>query len=149
MSQELEPSVVSQAAESFSWSEAWFRAVTRPSVATFESLLQDSNATTQRAYIWVAISALIAYLVSLALTTVFGAVLGEGTIVELVGGLAICGFCGAIVVPFLSVLTLLINVGLMHLCARVLDGPGTFDQLLYAAAAYQAPLSVIGAADLL
>ena len=143
MSQESEPPVASHAAESFSWSEVWLRAVTRPSVVTFESLLQDPNATTQRAYIWIVSSALIAYLISLALTAVLSEVLQAGAIVELALGLAICGLCGAIIAPLLSVLALVVNVGLMHLCARILDETGTFGQLIYAVAAYQAPLALI------
>lgn len=142
MSQEPEPSVVSQAADSLSWSEVWLRALTRPSVATFESLLQDPNATTQRAYIWIAVSALIAYLVSLVLAFVFVAA-EDGMIVELIGSMAICGFCGAIIAPLLSVLALMINAGLAHLCARALGGPGTYSQLAYAFSSYQAPLALI------
>lgn len=145
MSQEPEPSGVSQAAESFSWSEVWLRALTRPSVTTFESLLQDPNATTQRAYIWIAVSALIAYLVSLVLASGFLAV-DERLLAELMASMAICGLCGAIIAPLLSVLALIINAGFAHLCARALGGPGTYGQLAYAFASYQAPLALISGA---
>jgi hypothetical protein len=57
--------------------------------------------------------------------------------------------CGVICVPVgaaLAVVFLIISVGLQHLVARAIGGKGIFDDLVYASAAFAAPLSLISAA---
>jgi hypothetical protein len=121
------------------------QALTRPSVATFECLLREPNATPRRAYTWIAVTALVAYLLSWLLSAIWVGSLGGGTLAENLEGVALHSVCGAAVAPVAAVLGFIISVGLTHAVAGVLGGTGTYSELAYSYAAYQAPLALITA----
>lgn len=112
--------------------DVWIRALTQPSVATFEDLVWNCNTT--RAYTWVCVSTLIGYTIS---------VVGSESFVR--GGMDVSGalICGAPIRALLSVLGLTINAGITQLVASALGGTGTYSKLAYAFASYMAPLALV------
>jgi hypothetical protein len=62
-------------APSYSWSEVWIKALTRPSVETYQSIVNDPRARPNRAYIWVAVAGLIGYVIATALQIIWGTIL--------------------------------------------------------------------------
>jgi len=102
-------------------------------VAAYEELARDPNATTNRAYLWIIVSLLI------------GAVI-QGLVFLLIPDTAMAGlglttlFCVAVVGGVIGFfIWSIITQGI----ARVLEGTGTYAQLVYALAAYTAPLYII------
>jgi hypothetical protein len=148
MSQELStPSVVS-----YTWSEAWIKALTQPTVRTFEAIANDPKATANRAYIWVAVSSLIAYVISMALQLMLGTsntLLSQPGREGVAGALGFAGVglgtlvCCAPFVAAFAVLGLAISAGITQLIASALGGTGTYSKLAYAIASYYAPITLI------
>lgn len=148
MSQEFGTPSPPPPAPSLPWNEVWISALTQPSVATFEGFLRDPNATSRRAYIWTLVNALIGYAISFVLSALLGGVFGTGTLegpgaAGAMGSLLTALICGAPIVALLSVLMLMISAGITQLIARALGGTGTYSELVYAFAAFAAPLTLI------
>lgn len=152
MSQETNTSSTAPPVSSQSWSEVWISAITKPSVATFESFVQDTNATSRRAYKWVFVSTLIGYtfsvLIGLVLAAVFGIGLLEGPDAAIALGTALISSllilaCGGPIVALLGVLSLMIWAGIIQSSARSRGGTGTYSELAFAFATFVAPLSLI------
>ena len=142
MSQEFGTPSTSPPVSSPSWSEVWINALTRPSVATFEGFVQDPNATDQRAYTWVFVSSLTSFAISVVLSTLLVAVLGT----DMPGGLGAAGALLALCMPFGAAFALgvfMVIAGITQLIAGALGGTGTYSKLVYAFAAYMAPLTLI------
>jgi hypothetical protein len=121
-------------------------------VATFEGIANDPNATTSRAYTWVAVSALIGYVISVVFQIMLGtgsSLLSQPGRAGAAGAAGVAGFglttliCCAPVVVVLSVLGLMISAGITQLIASALGGTGTYSKLVYAIAAYIAPLTIV------
>ncbi len=150
MSQELATPSFSQPSRSFSWIQVWTNALTRPSVATFEELVRDPNATPGRAYAWVFIASLIGYVLSVLIQLALAGITGSASRVEsevaaVAGGSIIALVCASPVVAALGVLGLMISAGITQLVASAIGGTGTYSKLVYAFAAYSAPLTLITA----
>ncbi len=148
MSQEFVTPAASQPSGSFSWIQVWTNALTRPSVATFEELVRDPKATSGRAYAWVFITALIgsgfSVLIELALAGISGsASSAESGAIATLGGSIMRLVCAVPVIAVLSVLGLMISAGITQLIASAIGGTGTYSKLVYAFAAYLAPLALI------
>jgi len=131
---------------SLSWPQVWMRALTQPSVVTYEELIRDPGARPGRAYIWVVVASLIEFFVvmlgQLALVGSFGGDLQDALpMIGLLGSSVL--ICGAPIVAVLSLLALMISAGISQLVAGALGGIGTYSRLVYAIAAYLAPLSII------
>jgi hypothetical protein len=146
MSQEFGTPSTSPLVSSPSWSEVWINALTRPSVATFEGFVQDPNATDRRAYTWVFVSSLTSFAIPVVLSTLLVAVLGT----DMQGGLWWAKYwsmlMASICAPFGAAFTLIVFViiaGITQLIAGALGGTGTYSKLVYAFAAYMAPLTLI------
>ncbi len=130
------------------WSEVWLKAITRPSVATYETLVSMPDLSTGTAYAWVFVGALVGYIFAFLIGSVFGGFAGFGQPEAIIpyGG---SGFsilllvCVGPLVSLLSVLGLMISAGITQFIATALGGTGTYGKLVYAYAAYLAPLSVI------
>ena len=120
--------------EELSWIEVWTRALTCPSVETFQALLRDPKASAARGYRWMLLCGLVASTISgLAAYLVFGP--GAGGVVCLPVQVAMGGI-GA-------VLVLGIRAGITQWLARVFEGTGKYADLVYAIAAYSAPLTIV------
>jgi MFS family permease len=132
--------------KSLSWSEVWINALTRPAVETYERIVHDPRASSNRAYGWVFISALIGYVLSIPIGLVMAGLFDGSSIAGLNTGVIGSPIIQLICAPFaaiLAVVGLVINAGLTQLIARALGGTGTYSELVYAYAAYTAPLSLI------
>jgi len=137
--------------ESLSWKETWWLALTQPSVATYERIIRDPKATTSRGYNWVFVAALIGYVLFWLVQSMVGAIYGAGA-TEVLGayevfGVSLAGLiCVTPVAALLAVLGLIIGAVVLHVCARILGGTGTYSKLVYAIAAYDAPMMLISLA---
>jgi hypothetical protein len=114
---------------SLPWYKVWIDALTRPSVAVYESFLQDIHATSQRAYVWLIISGLIVGLIS-ALT-------------DRAASVVIRIICDPLFPGIVVVFSITIIAGLVQFLAQVIGGMGTYSKLIYALAAFNAPMTII------
>ena len=124
---------------SLPWNEVWMRVLTHPSVATFEELIRDPNATSKRAYIWTFMGALIGSAISALGSMVLSTVLQSGSDAATLGVL----ICAPPIGALLSMLGLMISAGITQAIASALGGTGTYSKLAYAFASYVAPLSIV------
>jgi hypothetical protein len=129
-----------------SWSEVWIRALTQPSATTYETLLQDPQASGKRGYKWMAISAIVGLVVSTLFATALSMIFAldsTGTMPEVLGGALGAIVCGGPVIAALAVLGVAMGAGLSNAVARMMGGAGVYDDLVYLMCAYNAPLSLI------
>jgi hypothetical protein len=134
--------------KSLSWSEVWISALTKPSVETYERLVHDPGASANKAYGWVFICTLIGYALSSLIGLAIGGLFDTNAIPgfnsgALFGSWFIQFICCLPIVAILAVVGLVINTGLTQLIARALGGTGTYSELVYANAAYLAPISLV------
>ncbi len=134
--------------KSYSWSEVWISALTKPTVSTYEHLVHDPTASPNKAYGWVFFCSMIAY----ATTYLIGLVIRNLFDTSGFGGFGSAPYsgvssiwlvCCAPLVGVLAVLGLALQAGLTQLIARMLGGTGSYSELVYGFAAYSAPLSLL------
>jgi hypothetical protein len=152
MSQEIGAPSEPPPVVSLPWSEVWIKAITQPSVGTYEELVRDPKATAGRAYAWVFVAALIGYagfflVQRLVCLVLYGAPnlgsLGASGTTNLFGTSTLALICGAPLTGILEMVVLTIIAGISQLIARALGGTGTYSKLAYAFSAYIAPLTLI------
>jgi uncharacterized membrane protein len=143
-----------EAMPSFSWLGAWRAALTRPSVATYTDLLLDPRMSLRRAAAWLFTCSLLAYLLGLLLqATVF-----PGTLAEVISEASQTGplefqatpavllLLSLACMPFMAAMSLatyLLGFALLHFTASALGSQGSYTELVYAHAAYLAPLTLL------
>lgn len=144
-----DPFFVEPTYEPLSWWDSWLKALTRPSVDTYERIANDPQASTIRAATWIFFSSLVGLFISVPLTLLFNPDLvtqlqqttGQmGSALAAALGLMLC------IVPFsaaLSTLGMMISTGLIQLAARFLGGQGTYEGTFNALAAITAPITPI------
>lgn len=145
----LSPSALppGEAPATYSWFAAWRAALTRPSVATYTDLLIDPRASLGRAAAWLFVSTLLAYLMGMALQTLlFPSMLGEilrgaGDVAP--GVLLALSLACMPVLAACAVASYLVGFGLVHFIASALGSQGSYTQVVYAHAAYLAPLGML------
>jgi hypothetical protein len=133
---------------SYSWSEVWVNAITKPTVETYEDIVADPAASASKAYTWVLITAFISYVISIGLSFLLNALLGvtgleQFGIIEGITSSLLIVMCCAPILSLLAVLGLVINAGISQFVAGLLGGTGSYNELAYAFGAYQAPLTLI------
>ena len=133
---------------SLGWSDVWASVLTQPSVATFETILGDPQATDRRACTWVFMSALIGYTFSMFVQALVSGLNGSASqagssIASAVGISLIAMLCAAPFSALGAVLGLVTSAGITQLIANALGGTGTYSKLVYAFAAYIAPLTLL------
>ncbi|MCA9893607.1 MAG: hypothetical protein KC615_11530 [Anaerolineae bacterium] len=120
-----------------SWSQVFQLVLARPSVKSFEIILNDPTVSQRRASNWIAIACIIsAGLTSLVLVLLFSRP-------DALGSALLFTVCGA---PFMIVFVAIgfyLMVRLLQLSSRILGGRTMFLDLFYAMAAFNAPLMVI------
>jgi hypothetical protein len=138
MSETIEPTIEEIPGERLSWSRVWFNVLTRPSTKTFEQILRDPQASPRRAYWWVFTSAIIGTVIQ---SVLFRLVFKAG-FEEL--GLQPTPLICVPVVAAMAVLGIAINAGITQGAAgRLFGGKGTYGSLIYALAAWVAPIYLI------
>lgn len=142
--------------------QVWTKAITKPNRTSYEEIVNDPSASLGKGILWLAIAGFLGGLISgifglifkSNMFTQFSQYLGDyGTVFERSSG----GFLSVISSTFGGmiggVIGALILTGIVQLVARALGGTGSFDQLFYSYAAFQAPLglatSVLGAIPLI
>ena len=131
-----------------SWSEVWLKAVTQPTVASYEDMATRPGVSSKRAYIWVFAGSLIATAITLVWVLLSGSpsALGQqegGRIAADLGTTIVVLICLAPLGGVFAILGLMITAGISQAIARALGGTGTFTQLAYLIAAYLAPLGIL------
>jgi hypothetical protein len=133
MSEIIEPKIEEQPGEALSWSKVWISAITRPSVATFERIIRDPNASSGRAYAWLFTSALIGGLINILINDLVGSMTkGYNSIT-----------CGPLITAVVAALSVVFMTWVIQLIAsRLFGGSGTYASLIYATAAWVAPIYI-------
>lgn len=136
---------------SYSWSEVWLNAITKPTVESYEEIVADPGASASKAYTWVLITAFISYVISIGLAFLLNAFLGvsgleQFGILEGITSSVLIVICCAPIGALLAVLALVFNAGISQFVAGLLGGTGSYDELAYAFGAYQAPLTLVTSA---
>jgi hypothetical protein len=137
------------AGQMLTWVEVWRLVITEPTEESFETVLADPQASANRAYTWVFIAGLIGGVLNIGAQSIWGSAFRNMFNVNNNSSFDLSPICGVICVPVgaaLAVVFLIISVGLQHLVARAIGGKGIFDDLVYASAAFAAPLSLISSA---
>ncbi len=147
-------------AQTFTWFEAWKKAMLNPNVENYRLLLADPRATIDRAFIWLAIVYGTSFAISYISSSVFVALFSGATSttnVDLFGELSFQSEeTGAFIIssillticliPF-TIVFALVGVsffsGILHVVARIFGGNATFDKTLYALALIWAPITLI------
>lgn len=127
---------------SLQWSEVFQMALTQPNGDAYEEILSDPQVSTNRAYVWIIACATVAAVIQLAGQLFWGNSLLTRSSSDF------SPLCSIVCLPFvgaLSLIVFLIGTGIQHLAARVLGGQGSFDDLVYANAAWTAPMSILSA----
>jgi hypothetical protein len=134
------------AAESLPWDEVWFRALIKPSIATYEGLLRDPHATSGRAYTWLILGTLVGLVARLLIALIINqspqlsALQKLGPSAQLKPEVLACSL---LLSPLVVAFSLWFSSHIVQMFARMLDGTGTHSQLVYLRAAYLAPVGLI------
>jgi hypothetical protein len=130
------------------WLEVWQLVITTPTEESFETVLADPQASANRAYAWIFITGLIGGVMNIGAQSIWGSAFRNMFNINN-NSIDLSPMCGVICVPAgaaLAVVFLIIMAGLQHLVARAIGGKGILDDMIYACAAFAAPLSLISAA---
>ena len=129
-------------AERLSWHQIWLRAVTQPSLATYQQLISLPDAASNRAYKWMAILGLLNYGVFLLAPDAhpYAGMLNLGAPFDSSSNLKLL-LC-APVFAFIPVLGLALSAVINHILAIILGGEGEYEKLVFALGAFSAPLSL-------
>lgn len=139
MNEELD---VITAGKSLSWIETWIKAVTRPSVATYEEIISDPLAGLRRAYTWMIVSSMI----GLVIYITAGYLYSRDTLKvldEALGSMFLVFLCYVPLGTLWILFQRVIYTGMSQFIAGLLGGKGEFAILFYAFAVFFAPISII------
>lgn len=118
----------------FRWYQVWAAVLSRPATDTFEIILDDPAANSNRAVSWVFTSSLVTFAgMLLFLLLRFRLPFEPAFLIQ--GAF----FAIATTVGFV------LNAYFIQMCAKLTGGQGSYEQFQYAFAAFDAPLRIIGA----
>ena len=137
--------------------EVWNIALRRPTLESYERLLQDPKATLSRAVIWLLVVGAISGLLSGASQLVWMQLMGSSAFSQFAGsaqalpsqlappGLSMAAImlCAIPIGAIGLVLGQMLYFALVHFTASAFGGQGTFSQMMYANTAYYAPITLI------
>jgi Yip1 domain len=131
-----------------SFIDVWVKALTKPSVATYEEFVSRPGVSLGRAFSWVFVAAFVGSIFGFLGVILSGNLsnLGLDQSSEFLQGVSfpfLLFVCGVPLSAAFSIVGLVIVAGISQLAARLLGGVGTFTQLAYAFAAYLAPMSIV------
>ena len=107
------------------WFQTWVKALTKPSEQTYSELIRQPDSSAQTAYIWMAVAGAISGLIAL---------IRHGSVF------------GILLTAVYAVLGLMVDAWVVNLFAtKVFKGKGNLSDLLYAFAAFAAPILVVNA----
>ncbi len=129
---------INQPARSRTWYEIWLDVWTHPRAETFRSLLQESNHTPRRGFLWIAIVALL-----VAIITGYTSAQSFRSVEPAFGNIYIYFICLVVLTPIFTVIGMIISAGIYHWLARLFGGKGTWGDLVFCLSAAAAPSSVV------
>ena len=125
-----------------SWSQTWIKALTQPSVQSYEEIASDTPPSNNRAYAWVFVAILISALINALQSAVFPrTVVVQG--VPYQQGFSILSVICSPVAGIVGVLGFAIFIAITQAIAGALGGTGSYPRLLYTVAAYSAPFTIL------
>lgn len=122
-----------QSTQSLKWYEVWREVFLHPSEETFHRILADPMARPGRAFVWVAVLGVISGIIQS-----FSA---QNVDVDFAPGITL--FSLVLCIPLAAVIGLALGALIMHWIAGLFGGTGTFDRLVYAFGAIQAPATLV------
>ena len=126
----------------YAWQEVWLQAITRPDVTVYRALLRDPQASPNRAYTWIFLGVMLAFVIQGVMAKIFSVNFTQEAYSNLSTVLLVV--C-APVVGVLGILGFLIATAIQQFVATLLGGTGKFEDLLYLYAAFSIPLTLIQA----
>ncbi len=129
--------------QSYSWSQVFLLALTKPSLDTYTKLIRDPGASANKAYLWLFVGGTLAYAIYIVIDLVLGSPFGLVDTAPELAGASILVICCAPVAGILSVIGIAIQAVITQFISRLMGGIGTYSQLLYGIATYSVPISII------
>jgi hypothetical protein len=140
------------------WFSTWMKAVTKPSEQTFVEIIQNPDATTKTALLWIFIAGTISGIFQSFLQAIYAFM---GTTPQIPGleqfsqpsttssdpsvilVSMVTSICLSPVAGGLSVIFFAIGTAIIQWIAKLFGGVGTFDKLAYAIAAISVPVTLV------
>ena len=122
--------------------KVWLKAVTKPNEQTYAEIANSSGASPTKAYLWLAISYIFTFFVSMLVFS-FTSSSQYGDFGEALGGSVIALICGAPIGAVIGLLIYALEVAIVQWVAKLFKGTGSYNQLIYAFAAFTAPLTLV------
>jgi len=129
----------------------WLYALTRPSEATYQILINDPAAKPTRGLLWVGLTSLFISLAVLVFRVIFGPNMDQmvnflqrdaGAAARPISILILL-ICGIPLGAIFAVLGTVVYTAIVNFTAGALGGTGNFNQLVYLVSAITAPLSLV------
>ncbi len=124
----------------------WLKALTRPTEQTYIEIANSPSASQKTAFMWLGISYIIAFVVTVAITQLATMIQYGGDFSSGIGSALTAIACGAPIAAAVALLIYTLEIAIVQWVAKMFKGVGSFDKLLYAFAAFTAPLSLVSAA---
>jgi hypothetical protein len=122
--------------------QIWIKALTKPSEQTFAEIANSPDASPNKAYIWLAISYIVSFFFIMLLTLVRTS--GQyGDLGSSLGSSAIALICGAPIGAVIGVLFFALMTAIIQWVAKLFKGTGSYSKLIYAVAAFTAPIMLV------
>ncbi len=125
------------------WSEAMVNAMTKPAPSTFADLAHNPSANITTGLGWIFAFSALGSVLSVILGLILGASSNLSTSGISTSAAGVSRLCIAPLAGILSVIGFVISTGLQNIIAKAIGGTGTYEQLVYAEAAFTAPIGVI------
>ena len=132
--------------ETLSWWQVWRKALTRPTRASYQGIINDPGASLKRGLTWFFVACLIVSLILWGAGVMQYAPLDSWRFHRddlTVDWVILLLVVGVPVVTALATLVFALSTGITNVLAKLLRGKGSYDHLVYASSAFTAPLMVI------
>jgi hypothetical protein len=125
--------------------KVWLKAITKPNEQTFAEIANSPGASPNKAYLWLVIAYIFTFFVSM-LVVFFSSSSQYGNFGEALGGSVIALICGAPIGAVVGLLFYALEVAIIQWVAKLFKGTGSYNQLIYAFAAFTAPITLVSGA---
>jgi len=117
----------------------WIKAVTKPNEQTYAEIGASPDATPGKAYLWVFLASLVSYFFIMGISMIFSAAqYGTDLTTALIGIVCAVPIVAAIITGFFA-----LDIAIIQWVAKMFKGTGSYNQLVYAVAAWNAPISLV------
>jgi hypothetical protein len=132
--------------ESFTWWQAWWYSMARPTVEMYEKLVDDPKATKTRSFVWLILcvvsNLLIGMLIGVLFSWLIMTMAGNPRLLHDIEGALTGSLVSFVIAVPVFAAVILFYIWLCHIIARLLGGKGDFWKLVYAQAVYLMPYTV-------